>query len=292
MVHTVFIASLALGTVPEFQILPVQLRASADRAPVAGSALGPNLHFLFKLLLPVDLLWGVPLVIPGHQKEGNHIGQGEQDHTPGCQIPENKGIQVQAPVCHCQPFSLHRKHKEQPELGIRKADAEGQEQGQVQISCGKDLGPSPQEIDHQTGQHLPDDSQQEEGIEPEGPPDILQGLPQVVVQEQGNNSHKNRIKLPGPQCRRIDHKGHHPPDLAVKKGPGIQGQIPGIHPEESHGIHDISCQTNCVKNNNIVHQIADCIPAVLPLQLLKKLHPEFLSVKIMFSRVCTADAQT
>lgn len=80
MIHAVFIAALAFGAVAELQILSVQLRASADRTLVPGRSLGLDFHFPLKLLLTPDLLWRISLVVPGHQKEDDHIGQGEQDH--------------------------------------------------------------------------------------------------------------------------------------------------------------------------------------------------------------------
>ena len=80
MIHTIFIAALAFGAVTEFHPRTVLVRASADRADMARAALGPDLGA--ELLLALDLPGAYAPVIPGHYKENDKVGQGQQNFQP------------------------------------------------------------------------------------------------------------------------------------------------------------------------------------------------------------------
>ena len=76
VIHTVFQASLALGTVTELQIRIVFFCPAADCAAVMSELhfldIG-SLHIRFKLLLSPNLGWAELSVIPGHKEEYDKV---------------------------------------------------------------------------------------------------------------------------------------------------------------------------------------------------------------------------
>ena len=67
MLLAVFIIAIAFGTEPEFQIRPVPFRPAANGAFMPCNILRLP-HLLPVYLLPVDFLWGHPMVIPCGKK--------------------------------------------------------------------------------------------------------------------------------------------------------------------------------------------------------------------------------
>ncbi len=85
MLLAVFIIAIAFGTEPEFQIRPVPFRPAANGAFMPCNILRLP-HLLPVYLLPVDFLWGHPMVIPCGKKENQEVHQGCEDCRPPCRI--------------------------------------------------------------------------------------------------------------------------------------------------------------------------------------------------------------
>ena len=73
MVLTILIFSIALGTIAELQIVPVQLGPAAYSAAVMRLSLGHHLDLSLKFPLPLDLLGIDPVVISCHHPENDEI---------------------------------------------------------------------------------------------------------------------------------------------------------------------------------------------------------------------------
>ena len=78
MIHTVFVAALALGAVAEFHAGTLLVRPSADRALMAAPAHRADSGLSLKILSAFYLSGTVLLKIPGHQEVDNEIGQAHE----------------------------------------------------------------------------------------------------------------------------------------------------------------------------------------------------------------------
>ena len=73
MVLAVFIFPIALGTIAELQIVPVQLGPAAYGAAVMCLSLRHHLDLGLKFPLSFDLFWIDPVVISCHHPENDEI---------------------------------------------------------------------------------------------------------------------------------------------------------------------------------------------------------------------------
>ena len=81
MILTILIIAVALGAVPEYQIVAVLLRPATDRASVNAGPFLALLHAPVIYLSSVYLLRGVPAHIFHAEEENQEGAQGHQSHN-------------------------------------------------------------------------------------------------------------------------------------------------------------------------------------------------------------------
>ena len=249
--------ALAFGTVAEFQLRVVSVRAAADLALVAVASLRLRL-----LLLPdgglelnglsgpltaldpqnaLDILPEEDHKVQNCHHSGQSTGVGTVPHGPS-DVPRH-----QSDVRPCQPLGLQRDHPVKPDLRVGIHHCEGQEHRQVDvIGVGQAPAviPRGQREDHR-GQHAEQHAAEIVQSKLGGAPLPLQRPAHEVAERQHDEQRYGAIGK-GQQ-----HKGHQPPHLAMKhmvevKFQKAQGRCPGEQRQDvRHRIGD----------NNVEHQV-------------------------------------
>ena len=139
MILTVLIIPVALGAIPEYQIVSVLLRPSANRAFVDGGLFRPLLHAPGICLSPVYLLRRITAHALHAQEENQEITQRYQRHdrvsrmgndtcllqgenhrlrqVGGCEARHYRHAKIYR-IENSQPFRLDRNKEEQQKLHI------------------------------------------------------------------------------------------------------------------------------------------------------------------------------
>ena len=249
--------ALAFGTVAEFQLRVVSVRAAADLALVAVASLRLRL-----LLLPdgglelnglsgpltaldpqnaLDILPEEDHKVQNCHHSGQSTGVGTVPHGPS-DVPRH-----QSDVRPCQPLGLQRDHPIKPDLRVGIHHCEGQEHRQVDvIGVGQAPAviPRSQREDHR-GQHAEQHTAEIVQSKLGGAPLPLQRPAHEVAERQHDEQRYGAIGK-GQQ-----YKGHQPPHLAMKhmvevKFQKAQGRCPGEQRQDvRHRIGD----------NNVEHQV-------------------------------------
>lgn len=187
MIHTVFVAALALGAVAEFHAGTLLVRPSADRALMAAPAHRADSGLSLKILSAFYLSGTVFLKIPGHQEVDNEIGQAHENSNAVGQSSPGKAKDQQERVKKRQPLGLYGQNKVNVKIFLRKCGRIGKEYGQRQIIGVEVHIPAREKIYKKLRKNDPKHSHKKENIESECSPDRLQRLAQRIIHEHSKN---------------------------------------------------------------------------------------------------------